>query len=1057
LIIVILDAEKGAQGIAMVTALAPRVSQGYSTSLSSQPAKGSFSKVRALFFESLAKATIRHKRIIFAAWILALVISVPAILQVQHVIVYSETTFNPKDSESSLAQNIVNREFNIQEGSSSLVVITNNDVRGNATRDFTLALNWTLRNDPSLTNIANITTIYSIYYQLLLGFTNVAHYQLYQIQNATYQANLLEFGIPSTYASTWTSLVNNGGFQVNGAQVIAYNRIANATSWALISPLIPSAYTQLALGYQNLFYKSWNSTFSSRASYNTYQLLSNYVQFNRAQNVTKGSSNLSTQPAYYNITYGYFQTRLPASQNRTLFLNTIRTFNLYPPCLSCNAWNDPSAIRNFSISTFEQEANLTATQKDLVSPIYDLGPAPSKASLSSIATQLLYTGNILSYPLQPTRAVYNQFVSSRNDTMLTIIDFKAHGGDASSSTLQIRNDVKLATQISGQNPTAYVTGAPAFNYDVETQSAMDVERIDPVTIALIIIIAGLFFSSLVAPLLPVSTIGLSVGISFGLVYVIGTTITNVHFLVLTLLPVTMFGAGSDYCIFLVSRYSEERRNGRGKDEAIQRAVERAGQSIATSGATVVIAFGTLAIAGFGLLPSIGLAVTVGISIALLVCLTLVPAVLSALGDKIFWPRSTAVKTSNPSSNGYYRRAAQFTGKHSKLIILIALAVSLPATGSVLSSKTSHDLIGQIPTNVESRQGYDAMTSGFGAGTITPTYTVIETPVSLLTSSSINITVMRSLSALENSTMAVPGVSRVYGPTHPFGDPISYSSFNSLDRAEQIQMIENIRPFIGTDGKSAIIFAVLSYEPYSENAIRTLGAIRSEVKTLRDQNSLLSSSTVLVGGETASVSDLASSSTPSYIEMAALVLVGAFLVLLFTLKSVLTPLRLIFTILLSISWALAAVLYIFQTFLGTQIIWMLPILLLVVMVGIGLDYDIFLVTRIREYSTEGNSDDTAIDNAVEHTGGIITASGLVTAGAFATLMLSRIPLLQELGLAIFTVVLIDSSLVRIYLVPSIMRHLKRFNWWLPRIIQRSTARRSTVSKPSAVSHEKPMNE
>ena len=1010
-----------------------------------------------MFFERLAGATIKHRRMIFAAWVIALVVSVPAILQVQHVIVYSETAFNPKDSESSMAQQIVNNEFNIQEGSSSLVVITNNDVRGNATRDFTLALNWTLRNDPSLTNIGNITTIYDIYYQLLLGFSNVAHYQLYQIQNATNEANLLEFGIPNTYASTWTTLVNNGGFQLTGTQVIAYNRMANATSWAFVSPLVPPAYAQLALGYQNLFYKSWNSTFSPQARYNTYQLLSNYSPSQRAQNVTKGYSSLSVQPSFYNITYGYFQSKLPTSQTKSLFLNAIRAFNLYPSCSSCNAWNDPSSVRNFSISTFEKEANLTATQENLVGPIYDLGPAPSQSRLSDIAGQLLHTGNIFSYPLQPTRPIYDQFVSSSNNTMLVIIDFKPQGGDPSSSTQQIRNDVKVASQISGQDPPAYVTGAPAFNYDVETQSAMDVERIDPVTIALILIIVGLFFGSILAPILPVSAIGLSVGISFGLVYVIGTSVTSVHFLVLTLLPVTMFGAGSDYCIFLVGRYAEERKNCMEKDEAIKRAVIRAGESISTSGATVIIAFAVLAIAGFGLLRSIGFAVTIGISVALLVCLTLVPAALSVFGDRLFWPKGLGTKRPDASRNGYYRRAARFTARHSKLIIFIALAVSLPATGAIFSSKTSHDLIGQIPNNVESRQGYDAMTNGFGAGAVTPTYTVIETPVSLVTGASINITALRNMSSLENSTLKVPGVSRVYGPTHPFGDAIPYFSFNTLDSAEQQQMVDSMRQFIGTNGKSAIIFAVLSYEPYSDNAIRTLGQIREVVASLRGQNAFLSSSTVLVGGETASVADLATSSTPSYVEMAALVLVGAFLVLLFALRSVLTPLRLIFTILLSISWALAAVLYIFQIFLGSPIIWMLPILLLVVMVGIGLDYDIFLITRMKEYVVEGSSDDKAIDNAVEHTGGIITASGLVTAGAFGTLMLSRIPLLQELGLAIFTVVLLDSSLVRIYLVPSIMRHMKRFNWWAPKIIQRSSSRTPLAMKPAVASDRKPGDE
>src|SRR6266705_4559503 len=473
---------------------------------------------------------------------------------------------------------------------------------------------------------------------------------------------------------------------------------------------------------------------------------------------------------------------------------------MYPICSSCNNWASLPAVRNFSISTFESQANLTATQQNLIGPIYDLGPSSSQPEFSSLATQLLHAGNIHSYPVQPSQAVSDQFISRDNRTMLVIIDFKPQGRDPSSSTQQIRDDVSVAAKISGQTLSAYVTGAPAFNYDVEIQSAADVERIDPVTVALILIIVGLFFSSLFVPMLPVSAIGLSVGVAFGLVYLIGTLITSVHFLVLTLLPVSMFGAGSDYCIFLVSRYAEERKAGRGKNDSVERAVVRAGESIATSGATVVIAFGSLAVAGFGMLRSIGLAVTIGISVALLVCLTLVPAVLSVAGDKLFWPKGLGVKRPDASANNYYWRAARFTAKHSKLIILIALAVSIPATGAILSSKTSHDLIGQIPNNVESRQGYDAMTNGFGPGAVTPTYTVIETPVTLVTGSTINITALRSLSALENSTLTVPGVSRVYGPTHPFADPIPYCSFNAVDSAEHQQMVGSMRQFIGTNGK-----------------------------------------------------------------------------------------------------------------------------------------------------------------------------------------------------------------------------------------------------------------
>jgi RND superfamily putative drug exporter len=620
--------------------------------------------------------------------------------------------------------------------------------------------------------------------------------------------------------------------------------------------------------------------------------------------------------------------------------------------------------------------------------------------------------------------------------MLVILDFKTNGLNPKNSIQEIRKDVTVANFISNQNLTVYVTGEPAFNYDIETQSVTDVERVDPITVVMIIVIVGVFFASIVAPFIPIMAIGLSVGIAFGLVYLIGTYFTSVHFLVLTLMPVAMLGAGSDYCIFLVSRYAEERRMGRGKKDAIERSVTWAGQSIVTSGATVIIAFGSLAVASFGMLRSIGIAVMLGISLALLVALTLVPAALSMFGDRIFWPSGLGLwRKKKQRTLSYYGRAAKFTAKHSKLILLVALAVSIPAASTVLASKTSHDLISQIPTSLESRAGYISMSQGFGPGTITPTYTIVQTPVTLVSNNWINITALNALSYAENSTRSIAGVSKVYGVTHPSGDPISYSKFAQLNPAEQQQMIRSMHPFLGKDGKSAMVWANLASEPYSDGAISTVDHIRSNVNVLKSQNALLASSTIFVGGATASVADLASSSGSDYFNLTALVLVGAFIVLFVALGSVFTPLRLIFTILLSISWAMAIVIYVFHAFFAMDLIWILPIMLLVMMVGLGLDYDIFLVTRIREYVLGGASDEEAIETAVERTGGIITVTGLVTAGAFGTMMLSMIPMLQQLGLAIFIVVLLDATITRIYLVPSLMMMMKRLNWWAPKGIRR----------------------
>jgi uncharacterized membrane protein YdfJ with MMPL/SSD domain len=328
-----------------------------------------------------------------------------------------------------------------------------------------------------------------------------------------------------------------------------------------------------------------------------------------------------------------------------------------------------------------------------------------------------------------------------------------------------------------------------------------------------------------------------------------------------------------------------------------------------------------------------------------------------------------------------------------------------------------------------------MSQGFGAGTVTPTYTIVQTPVMLVSGGWINITALKAISLAENSTAKIPGVSKVYGLTHPSGNPIPFASFNQLNSAEQQAMIRSMKPFLGSTGKSAMVWADLDSEPYSDQAIATVARIRDNVNVLKSQVPLLASSAMRVGGATASVSDLASSGGSDYFNLTALVLVGVFIVLLVALGSVFTPLRLIFTILLSISWAMAATVYFFKTYFSTELIWILPIMLLVIMVGLGLDYDIFLVTRIREYVAGGAKDEEAIETAVERTGGVITVTGLVTAGAYGTMMLSQIPMLQQLGLAIFIVVLLDSTLTRIYLVPSIMMMMKRLNWWAPGRLRR----------------------
>src|SRR5260370_10043826 len=296
---------------------------------------------------NLARFIIRNMRAVVVIWLVALVLSIPAILQVQSVIVYNETAFNPKNSESSKAQNIVSNEFSIDQGNSVIVVITAADVRGNDVRDFSLALNRTLHNDGKLSNINNITSIYYIYSQLLLGYTSVIHLQLYQTKNVTTLASNIEFGIPSAYVIQWISLVNSGSGTIDQTQLAPYNSQAYTPTSPIASAQTPAAYQAIAFNYLTRFYKSWNQTFTAT----TYTPLHLFLgPFALSQNLTNRSPLFAPHPPYSNITLPFIQSIPLSPPTLGLFVSAARFFNIYSVgsgigCSNNNCWNDQNAIR----------------------------------------------------------------------------------------------------------------------------------------------------------------------------------------------------------------------------------------------------------------------------------------------------------------------------------------------------------------------------------------------------------------------------------------------------------------------------------------------------------------------------------------------------------------------------------------------------------------------------------------------------------------------------------------------------------------------------------------
>lgn len=276
----------------------------------------------------------------------------------------------------------------------------------------------------------------------------------------------------------------------------------------------------------------------------------------------------------------------------------------------------------------------------------------------------------------------------------------------------------------------YVTGTDAISYDTRTGSMHDIKHIDPISILLVLILIGLFFRSLVTAGTPPVVIGMAYGILLAFVYGIGTFM-GIYYITTILVLVSMLGAGCDYCIFIISRYREERKEGHSKDESLRESIIWAGESIMTSGISVIIGFGSLALCSFGLVRGMGIILAIGIVLALLAALTFVPALLKLVGDRIFWPtKVSAYGEGGKATKGWYGKVGAFghryfthSAKHAikyaKIFVVVTILLTVPLAYVAFSHSASYDMISAMPPG-EAKDGVDVISHNIGGGVLMPT-------------------------------------------------------------------------------------------------------------------------------------------------------------------------------------------------------------------------------------------------------------------------------------------------------------------------------------------------
>jgi RND superfamily putative drug exporter len=980
--------------------------------------------------DRLANSIIKHSKAIVAIWIIVLLVSIPALLQVNSVVNYQITEGASVDYESLQAEDIIERSFNTSVANGTVIVVLQSEnVTDAAMHDFVTELEERIRASSDIKYLEDVTSIYTVSDQVIAAYVKQVGPSLYEAEEQVNTSAFLLYGIPYIYVQNW-EYIHATHPSLTVAQTDAATFTAASAYLAQYLSAADASTEAMAYGYYYGFTDVWNATAASPAL--------------SGDPMARANHSIGTVAPV-------FISQLP-SKYQTIMNATLGAFNLA-------MFSDPAEVQGtvhtFVVRMVGQMAGIT--NSTFLQEVYELGPTYDDAAVGGYAQSVVSNGTLASYPVLVPSTYLSGLVASNNHTMLFMITFSV---DASYTTddgdkplmddvAAIRDIISDIKSEKGVSITSYVTGDAAIAADMESRSKSDLAIIEPLTIIIIVVLMGLLFRSVIAQFLPLGAVAVALGISEALVFLIGSLVSDVMYFVLTLLIVVLLGVGTDYSIFLMTRYKEERIKGATKEEAVHTAVCWAGESIITSGATVIIAFLAMSTATYSMVQTMGLILGLSIVVALLVSLTLVPSLLVLFGNHIFWPNTgnrwktyceKYSKKKAAGKRGYFHNAASFAVKHAGVVMVAAIVISIPAIYVYATATTSFDFIGSMGST-ESTDGLNAMSDDFGAGQISPTYIVLDSSDAFIyNGTALNIEYMDAIENLTATVASDQDVRSISSPTRPYGEIVDYHNFSGLPTDVQ----EKILSMIGTDNRTALLTVTLTEEPMSTTSVDLIPNLRAELNNAAGREPILSGTDILVGGESAVVYDISVDMDHQFTYIETLVIIGIFLVLMIVLGSLLLPAFAIVSIAMSIAWSFAATYLVFGLWLDAPLLFLVPLILFVMLMGIGMDYNVFILTRIREEAHKGKETKQAVVDAVEATGGIITALALIMAGAFGSLMFSGNTMLQEFGFALAFAVLCDAMIVRTYVVPAAMTLMGEKAWWAPGRLQR-VGRRERLEK------------
>ena len=614
--------------------------------------------------------------------------------------------------------------------------------------------------------------------------------------------------------------------------------------------------------------------------------------------------------------------------------------------------------------------------------------------------------------LTPESADAAKQAAAQEDLVLVALDPSGTRDEVLEASKSLRDDLKVGEVDDGAQ--AYVVGQQALWAGLQEVQKEDLESAERSGFPAILIVLLAVFGSVLAALLPVGLGIAAVIVTGAAVYFLALAMTMSVF-VTNMASLLGIGVAVDYSLFLLSRYRDEVHAGRDRAEALDIAMRTSGATVVFSGLTVVVSLAGLFLLNAAVMRSLAIGAIVVVVIAILGAVTLLPALIALLGRRadergkvvsatgVFIKRATG-RADRPARTGpgFWERWTNTLMRRPLVFAALATAILLALAIPALSLQFSNGALAQFDKSNETRVGAELAATQVSRGESAPLLVLADFKQGDASGADNQAALQRYVRQVEGTD----GVASV-------GDPQ-----------------------ISEDGRAALLRVVIDLDPESEAGLAKIAELRANASRASGLDRVAA---VSIGGPTAQTLDFADLVSGGIWKLMLFVLVCSYLVLLVVLRSVLLPLKAVIMNLLTVGAAYGVLVAVFQygwldSILGYDSLGYVnaitPPLLLAIVFGLSMDYEVFLLSRIRERYMATGDNRRGVAEGLQGSAKVITSAALIMVVVFGTFALTGIPQIKEIGVGLAVAIALDATLVRLVLVPATMELMGKWNWWLP---------------------------